>query len=61
VTPGLAHLFTEPLPPDAERLFATRMGAATVEIPSRHVEMASHPGAVAEFIETAAKAVTAAS
>src|SRR2546422_263687 len=32
------------LPPDAERQFAARMGAATVEIPSSHVAMASHPG-----------------
>jgi pimeloyl-ACP methyl ester carboxylesterase len=49
------------LPPDAERLFATRMGATTVEIPSSHVAMISHPREVAELIETAAKAVTAAS
>jgi pimeloyl-ACP methyl ester carboxylesterase len=51
----------EALPPDAERLFATRMGATTVEIPSSHVAMVSHPGEVAQLIETAAKAVTAAS
>ena len=51
----------EALPPDAERLFATRMGATTVEIPSSHVAMVSHPREVAELIETAAKAVTAAS
>ena len=51
----------EALPPDAERQFATRMGAATVEIPSSHVAMVSHPSEVAELIETAAKAVTAAS
>ena len=49
------------LPPDAERLFATRMGATTVEVPSSHVAMVSHPSEVAELIETAAKAVTAAS
>ena len=49
------------LPPEAERLFATRMGAATVEIPSSHVAMVSHPSEVAELIETAAKAVTPAS
>jgi pimeloyl-ACP methyl ester carboxylesterase len=48
------------LPPDAERLFAARMGATTVEIPASHVAMVSHPGEVAELIETAAKAVTAA-
>jgi pimeloyl-ACP methyl ester carboxylesterase len=51
----------EALPPDAERLFATRMGATTVEIPSSHVAMVSHPGEVAKLIETAAEAVLAAS
>jgi pimeloyl-ACP methyl ester carboxylesterase len=49
------------LPPEAERLFASRMGATTVEIPSSHVAMVSHPGEVAQLIETAAEAVTAAS
>jgi pimeloyl-ACP methyl ester carboxylesterase len=49
------------LPPDAERLFASRMGATTVEIPSSHVAMVSHPSEVAQLIGTAAKAVTAAS
>jgi hypothetical protein len=51
----------EALPPEAERLFATRMGATTVEIPSSHVAMVSHPSEVAELIETAAAAVTAVS
>ena len=32
----------EAIPPDAERLFAKRMGATTVEIPSSHVAMVSH-------------------
>jgi pimeloyl-ACP methyl ester carboxylesterase len=41
------------LPPEAERLFARRMGATTVEILSSHVPMVSHPGDVAELIETA--------
>ena len=49
----------EALPPDAERQFAARMGAATVEIPSSHVAMVSHPGEVARLIETAAEAVLA--
>src|SRR4051794_23992663 len=31
------------LPPDAQRLFAKRMGATTVEVPSSHVAMVSHP------------------
>jgi pimeloyl-ACP methyl ester carboxylesterase len=51
----------EALPPDAERLFATRMGAATAEIASSHLAMVSHPNEVAELIETAARAVPAAS
>ena len=49
------------IPPDAERQFAKRMGATTVEAASGHVAMVSHPDAVAELIETAAKAVEAAS
>jgi pimeloyl-ACP methyl ester carboxylesterase len=49
------------LPPDAERQFAARMGAATVEIPSSHVPMVSHPGEVAQLIKTAAEAVPATS
>ena len=48
------------LPPDAERMFASRMGATTVEIPSSHVAMVSHPGDVAQLIETAAEGVTGA-
>ena len=44
----------EALPPDAERAFAIRMGATTVEIPSSHVAMVSHPDDVAQLIKTAA-------
>src|SRR5246127_3552897 len=51
----------EALPPDAERAFASRMGASTVEIPSSHVAMVSHPGDVARLIQTAPKAVLATS
>ena len=51
----------EALPPDAERQFAARMGATTVEIPSSHVAMVSHPGDVARLIMTAAEAMPAAS
>jgi pimeloyl-ACP methyl ester carboxylesterase len=47
------------LPADAERMFASRMGATTVEIPSSHVAMVSHPGEVARLIKTAADAVPA--
>src|SRR6185312_1468619 len=45
--------------PDAERQFAARMGATTVEIPSSHVPMVSHPDDVAQLIETAARDVPA--
>jgi pimeloyl-ACP methyl ester carboxylesterase len=51
----------EALPPKAERQFAARMGATTIEIPSSHVAMVSHPGEVARLIETAAEAVLATS
>src|SRR6185312_9871017 len=47
----------EALPPDAERQFAARMGATTLEIPSSHVPMVSHPNEVADLIEKAANAV----
>ena len=43
------------IPPDAERMFAKRMGATTVEVPSSHVAMVSHPDDVATLIETAAR------
>ena len=46
----------EAIPPDAERLFAKRMGATTVEIPSSHVAMVSHPDEVAGLIQEAMKA-----
>jgi pimeloyl-ACP methyl ester carboxylesterase len=47
----------EAIPPDAERQFAERMGATTVEVASSHVPMVSHPDEVVELIETAAAAV----
>ncbi|MEO8607940.1 MAG: alpha/beta fold hydrolase [Chloroflexota bacterium] len=49
----------EAIPPDAERLFAQRMGATTVEVASGHVAMVSHPDDVVSLIETAAEAVSA--
>jgi len=49
------------IPPEAERQFAARMGATTVEIPSSHVAMVSHPGDVAQLIKTASGAVPATS
>jgi pimeloyl-ACP methyl ester carboxylesterase len=51
----------EAIPPAAERQFAARMGATTIEIPSSHVPMVSHPDDVARLIETAAEAVPVAS
>jgi pimeloyl-ACP methyl ester carboxylesterase len=43
------------IPPDAERMFATRMGATTIEVPSSHVAMVSRPGEVADLISAAAE------
>jgi len=44
----------EAIPPNSERQFAARMGATTVEVPSSHVAMVSHPTEVADLIEAAA-------
>ena len=49
----------EALPPDAQRQFAERMGATTVEIPSSHVAMVSHPAEVTDLIQKAAESVGA--
>jgi pimeloyl-ACP methyl ester carboxylesterase len=48
----------EVIPPDAERLFAQRMGATVVELVSSHVVMVSHAEEIADLIETAAQGVT---
>jgi pimeloyl-ACP methyl ester carboxylesterase len=45
------------IPPDAERLFAKRMGATTTEVPTNHVAMVSHPDAVVTLIKRAALAL----
>ena len=50
----------EAIPPDAERQFAERMGATTVEVPASHVAIVSHPDEVADLIEKAAASVNAA-
>jgi pimeloyl-ACP methyl ester carboxylesterase len=42
--------------PEAERMFARRMGAQTIEVASSHVAMVSHPDAVVGLIEAAATA-----
>jgi pimeloyl-ACP methyl ester carboxylesterase len=49
----------EAIPPDAERQFAARMGAATIEVPASHVAMVSHPSEVADLISAAADSVAA--
>jgi pimeloyl-ACP methyl ester carboxylesterase len=48
------------IPPDAQRQFAPRMGATTVEVSTNHVAMVSHPNVMLQFIKTAAEAVPAA-
>jgi pimeloyl-ACP methyl ester carboxylesterase len=50
----------EAIPPEAERRLAQRMGATTVEIPSSHVAMVTHPAEVVDLIEQAAASVSAA-
>ncbi len=45
------------IPPDAQRLFAGRMGATTVEVASGHLAMISHPQDVVDLIKAAAAAV----
>jgi pimeloyl-ACP methyl ester carboxylesterase len=44
------------LPPDAQRLFANRMGATTAEVPSGHLAMVSHPAEVVNLTKAAAEA-----
>lgn len=46
------------IPPDAERLFAKRMGATTIEVASNHVAMVSHPDEAVALIKQAAEALT---
>jgi pimeloyl-ACP methyl ester carboxylesterase len=45
----------EAIPPPAQRMFAERMGATTVEVPSSHVAMVSHPEDVVKLIKAAAE------
>ena len=49
----------EAIPPAAERQFAGRMGATTIEVASSHVAMVSHPDEVARLIESAAEGAPA--
>jgi pimeloyl-ACP methyl ester carboxylesterase len=41
------------IPPDAERLFAKRMGATVLEVDSNHLPMVSHPDEVVKLIKAA--------
>jgi pimeloyl-ACP methyl ester carboxylesterase len=43
----------EAIPPDAERQFAARMGATTVEVDAGHLAMVSHPDEVVKLVEAA--------
>jgi pimeloyl-ACP methyl ester carboxylesterase len=49
----------EAIPPDAERQFAARMGATTIEVESSHVPMVSQPDVVVSLIESAVAGVGA--
>jgi len=44
----------EALAPDAERMFARRMGAHTIEVAAGHLAMITHPDEVVNLIEAAA-------
>ncbi|HEY2717278.1 MAG TPA: alpha/beta hydrolase [Solirubrobacterales bacterium] len=46
----------EAIPPDAERQFAARMGATTVEVDAGHLVMVTHPDTVVDLMEQAAGA-----
>jgi len=46
------------IPPEAQRQFAQRMGATTVEIASNHVAMVSHPDDALSMILAAVEALT---
>lgn len=45
----------EAIPPEAERGFAARMGATTVEVPAGHLVMITHADDVAGLVRTAAE------
>jgi pimeloyl-ACP methyl ester carboxylesterase len=49
----------ETIPPDAQRMFAGRMGATVIEVPSGHLAMVSHPDETARLITSAAESLVA--
>ena len=50
----------EAIPPDAQRQFAGRMGATTVEVKAGHVAMVSQPDEVTRLVVAAAEALATA-
>jgi pimeloyl-ACP methyl ester carboxylesterase len=50
----------EAIPPDAERQFAQRMNATTVEVTAGHLAMVTHPDTVVDLVEQAAGVTAAA-
>jgi pimeloyl-ACP methyl ester carboxylesterase len=46
------------IPPEAQRQFAARMGATTVEVATNHVAMVSHPDDVLQLIKSAVPAAS---
>jgi len=50
----------EAIPPEAERQFANRMGATTIEVAASHVAMVSQPDQVVQLIEKAGAGAAAA-
>ncbi|MFC3499836.1 alpha/beta fold hydrolase [Micromonospora krabiensis] len=49
----------EAVAPQAQHMFASRMGATSVEVAASHVSMVSHPDEAARLIKTAAESRTA--
>src|SRR6202022_324096 len=47
------------IPPPAQQMFAQRMGATTIDVPSSHVAMVSHPKDVIRLTEIARPGVAA--
>jgi len=47
------------IPPPAQQMFAQRMGATTIDVPTSHVAMVSHPKDVIRLTEMASDAIAA--
>jgi hypothetical protein len=43
------------IPPSVQQMFASRMKATTISVPSSHASIVSHPIEVFELIQAAAK------